>query len=177
MQTHPSAHERRESGIIAKTRERILVVDDDIQARTEVATTLREDGYSVVEAEDASEVFTQLAAGFLAGRRHGGFDAILCREHSLADKLRHAFVSEPIVVMMRLDMDELRAALEAPEEEEDREEPIFEVVATRGSLPEAIAVKTLLHANGVDAFLVSHVVHVLARDAERARAILLENAS
>jgi len=175
MQTHPSSHGRRDSGII-DTHERILVVDEDESARTEVATTLREGGYSIVEAADAGEAFAQLAAGFLAGRRHGGFDAILCREHALADALRRAFVAEPIIVMMRLDMEELRAAMTAPEDEEDREQPIFEVVAARNSLPEAIAVKTLLHANGVEAFLVSHVVHVLERDAERARAILL-NAS
>ena len=86
------------------------------------------------------------------------------------------------------ELDDLRAAVartlhEAPErEEEDREEPVLERVASRENGFDAWAIKWVLQANGIQAFLAGHAtstsaaqseVYVLPGDAERARQVIM----
>lgn len=171
----------------------VLLADDDADSRARIANALRAAGYSVVAVEGEDEIMTRLASGFLAGKRHGGFDVVLCVGCSIAadglDVLRHAHLSTPVVVVTERSshveqlVDAALAKLRerTSDEDDEREEPILDVVASYDSGIDAFALKANLEAHGVHAFLAAHAVArsrvqtdvlVLERDLPRARALL-----
>lgn len=170
------------------TRACVLLADDDAESRARHANALRAAGHSVVEVASEDEIVTHLASGFLAGKRHGGFDLVLCVGGVIApdrlDALRHAHLSAPVILVAERSspVEELvAAARRTTADEDEREDPILDVVATYDSGIDAFALKSDLEAHGVHAFLAAHAlarsrvqtdVLVLERDLSRAREVL-----
>jgi DNA-binding response OmpR family regulator len=62
--------------MIAMTPPRVLLAEDDCDVRRLVATTLRLDGYSVIEARDGAELLEHVGSALLFGTTGGDLDPV-----------------------------------------------------------------------------------------------------
>lgn len=85
---------------------RLLLAEDDGEMRTMVASSLRSDGYEVVEVADGGELLVHLASAYVAGREYDAFDLVvsdlrmpICSGLHILEGLRRARWSTPMILM------------------------------------------------------------------------------
>lgn len=101
------------------TGARVLLAEDDREMRDMVATSLREDGYEVVVANDGGELLARLATASASQSPADRYDLIVsdirmpvCSGLTMLEEVRRAHWTMPIILMTAFGDEDTRARVE-----------------------------------------------------------------
>jgi DNA-binding response OmpR family regulator len=105
---------------LMSTPARVLLAEDDDEMRSMVASTLREDGYEVIEASDGGRLLVAITDAYSEGRPREAYDLVISDVRmpvasglSVVESLRKANWKTPVILMTAFGDEATRRRAEA----------------------------------------------------------------